>query len=82
MYCLRNTFDNVTVQRSHVCEDTLEYFLQLGRLNQMDKIKSHLKVTFKNEPGVDQGGLVSSDSFSTLTPVEKWVIAHVLTNCS
>ena len=24
----------------------------------MDKIKSHLKVTFANEPGVDQGGLV------------------------
>lgn len=60
MNCLRNTFDKVTVRRSHVCEGTLEYFLQLGRLNQMDKIKSHLKVTFENEPGVDQGGLVSS----------------------
>ena len=59
---LRNSYDKVTVRRSQVCEDTLEYFLQLEKLKQMDKIKSHLKVTFANEPGIDQGGLVLLNS--------------------
>ena len=51
----RTAVDNITVRRDCVLQDTLTYFLDMP----LDKIKRHLKVRFADEPGVDEGGLLT-----------------------
>jgi serine/threonine protein kinase len=54
-YSYRNIFEKVTVRRSHVLDDVIQYFKTVP----IEKLKHHLRVTFANEPGVDEGGLLT-----------------------
>lgn len=51
----RNIFDRVTISRDSVVEDMLRYFQEVP----LDNLRKHLKVTFTNEPGIDEGGLLT-----------------------
>jgi len=51
----KTSFDKIVVRRSEVLMDTLKYFMEMP----LDRIKRHLKVEFVDEPGVDQGGLLT-----------------------
>lgn len=51
----RNVFDRVTVSRDTVVEDVLKFFQEVP----VENLRKHLKVTFANEPGVDEGGLLT-----------------------
>jgi serine/threonine protein kinase len=51
----RNSFDRISISRSSVVEDVLKYFQEVS----LDNLRKHLKVTFVNEPGVDEGGLLT-----------------------
>lgn len=51
----RSCFDKVIVRRANVLEDVLKYFIEMP----LDKIKHLLKVEFADEPGVDEGGLLT-----------------------
>lgn len=51
----RNNFDRLTISRATVAEDVLRYFEEV----EVDHLRRHLKVTFANEPGIDEGGLLT-----------------------
>eukprot|EP01033_Poteriospumella_lacustris_P000704 gene704-499_t len=51
----RNVFDRLTISRATVAEDVLRYFEEV----EVDHLRRHLKVTFANEPGIDEGGLLT-----------------------
>jgi hypothetical protein len=51
----RNIFDRLSVSRSTIVSDTIAYFTNVP----LENLRKHLKVTFNNEPGVDEGGLLT-----------------------
>ena len=51
----RNVFEKITVRRSNILEDVIEYFKHVS----MTTLKHHLRVIFTGEPGIDEGGLLT-----------------------
>lgn len=48
----RNSFDKINVSRASIVNDVLTYFINVP----LEDLRKHLKVTFLNEPGIDEGG--------------------------
>lgn len=51
----RNVFEKITVRRSHVLDDVIQYFKSVS----VATLRHHMRVVFANEPGVDEGGLLT-----------------------
>lgn len=55
----RNIFEKITVRRTNILADVLEYFIKTP----LERLRLPLKVTFVDEPGVDEGGLLTEVFF-------------------